>query len=281
MIEAIQSVLRQTYSPIEIIVVDDASNDNSARVIREFCSVHPAITFLEIKKNVGNCTAFNRALALANGEFIIDLAADDILLPERVQEGVSLLMRHGDEYGVHFSDAELIDRDGKHLWFHSHKISLETVPQGDIYKELIGRYFVCAPTVMCRRQVFVALGGYDESLAFEDFDFWMRSSRLFKYCYSNAALVKKRVLRGSKSKLQYRWRSLQMRSIFIVCTKIFNMNTSLPEMQALKKRIFYEMRMAAITGNIRLVFDYFRLLKKTNHQISRYTFPRAFPPKPA
>jgi glycosyltransferase involved in cell wall biosynthesis len=275
-IEAIQSVIHQTYSPIEIIVVDDASSDNSARIINEFCSVHPSIRFLDLKINVGNCKAFNQALMLANGKFVIDLAADDILLPERVEEGVNLLLRQGDAYGVHFSDAEYIDANGKHLGLHSDSVSDENVPQGDVYEELISRYFVCAPTVMCRKLVMDALGGYDESLAFEDFDFWIRSSRLYKYCYSNAILVKKRILTRSKSQLQYKWRSPQMRSIFIVCTKIFNMNKSLPEMQALKKRIYYEMRKAAVTGNIRLVFDYFTLLKKTNHQISRGIFPREF-----
>lgn len=280
-IEAIQSVIHQTYSPIEIIVVDDASNDNSARIINEFCNAHPDIKFLALKINAGNCKAFNQALALANGEFIIDLAADDILLPERVEEGVNVLMRQGDEFGVHFSDAEYVDRDGKHLRFHSDSVSKENVPHGDVYKELISRYFVCAPTVMCRKQVLDALGGYDESLAFEDFDFWMRSSRLYKYCYSDTILVKKRVVPRSKSHLQYRWRSPQMRSIFIVCKKIFNMNKSLPEMQALKKRIRYEMRKAALTGNIRLVFDYFTLLKKIRRQISRDIFPGEFLQKPA
>ena len=65
-IEAIQSVIYQTYSPIEIIVVDDASNDHSARMINEFCNVHPDIKFLALKINIGNCKAFNQALAFAN-----------------------------------------------------------------------------------------------------------------------------------------------------------------------------------------------------------------------
>lgn len=276
-IEAIQSVIHQTYSPIEIIVVDDASNDNSARIISELCSLHPGIKFLELKTNIGNCKAFNQALALANGKFIIDLAADDLLLPQRVEEGVNMLMREGDEFGVHFSNAEYINVNGEHLRFHADHVSNKNVPQGDVYKELISRYFVCAPTMMSRKAVLDALGGYDESLAFEDFDFWMRSSRLYKYCYSKNVLVKKRILQRSKSYFQYRWRSPQMRSIFVVCTKIYNMNRTLPEMQALKKRIYYEMRKAALTGNIRLVFDYFTLLKKISHQISQGIFSKKLP----
>ena len=267
-IEALESVIHQTYKPIEIIVVDDASQDQSAEVIRVFCNNHPAIKFLEFKTNVGNCKAFNRALGLARGEFIIDLAADDILLPQRVEDGVRALLAKGEDVGVHFTNAEGVDQHGNHLWFHTDKISMKEIPQGDVYKELISHYFVCSPTTMFRRSVMDALGGYDESLAFEDFDFWVRSSRLFKYCYTDKVLMKKRILPKSKSQTQYKWGSPQMRSIFIVCNKIFYMNKSRQEMHALKKRIYYELRQAMLTGNIKLVIDYFMLLKKIRRHVT-------------
>jgi glycosyltransferase involved in cell wall biosynthesis len=261
-IEAIQSVLDQTYKPIEIIVVDDASSDKSANIIKGFCRPRPEIKFIEIKSNLGNCKAFNKGLAVAKGEFIIDLATDDILLETRVEKGVKALLEHGEEYGVHFSDAECVDKDGNRLWIHSERIGMKNPPVGDVYKELIRRYFVCAPTVMSRRSVFDSLGGYDESLAFEDFDFWVRSARSFKYCYSSEILVQKRILTGSKSASQYRMGSPQMRSIFVVCNKILMMNKSAQEMEALKIRARYELRQAIRTFNIQLAFDYIRLLRK-------------------
>jgi glycosyltransferase involved in cell wall biosynthesis len=276
-IEAIQSVMHQTYKPIEIIVVDDASTDNSANIIRSFCASHQSVKFVELTTNIGNRKAFNQAFALTKGEFIIDLAADDILLPTRVEEGVRALMNNGTSHGVHFSDAECVDKSLNRLWIHSGKISMKNIPTGDVYKELISRYFVCAPTVMCRRSVLEALGGYDESLAFEDFDFWIRSSRLFKYCYSDQVLVKKRILPRSMSSSQYRFGSLQMRSIFVVCKKIFALNRDRNEMQALKKRVHYELRHAIRTLNARLVFDYWILLRQINKQISRGAFPSAYP----
>jgi glycosyltransferase involved in cell wall biosynthesis len=272
-IQAIQSVVDQTYKPIEIIVVDDASTDKSADIIREFCAAHPEIKFIEIRNNLGNCKAFNKGLAEAKGEFIIDLATDDILLPTRVEKGVKAFREYGEEYGIHFCDAECVDKHRNRLWIHSEKIGMRSPPVGDVYKELITRYFISAPTIMSRKIVFESLRGYDESLAFEDFDFWVRSARSFKYCYSAEVLVQKRILAGSKSAAQYRMGSPQMRSIFVVCNKIFDMNKSVQEMRALRTRARYELRQAIRTFNIQLAFDYTRLLRKINMKISQDTFP--------
>jgi glycosyltransferase involved in cell wall biosynthesis len=261
-VEALDSVLNQTYSNIQLIVVDDASDDESAKVIKAFIANHHGIEFIALRSNVGNCKAFNRALDLARGEFIIDLAADDLLLPERVAIGVNTLKLYGDEYGVHFSDAEIISETGEHLGLHSESFPADQIPQGDIYRHLISRYFICPPTMMFTRAVQNHLGGYDETLAYEDFDFWMRSSRAFKYCFSDKVLVKKRILPHSKSRRQVQWNSPQMRSTFIVCQKIFAMNKSREEMRALKRRVYYELRLAVRTGNIRLALDYLNLLKK-------------------
>ena len=92
--EAVQSVLMQTHQTIQLIIVDDASTDNSPEMIGKIVSANPRIEYLLLKENLGNCAAFNRGLALVKGDFIIDLAADDILLPERVAAGVKILVRY-------------------------------------------------------------------------------------------------------------------------------------------------------------------------------------------
>src|SRR6188768_2547720 len=117
--EAIGSVLQQTYPNIELIVVDDGSTDNSADAISNLLSKYPSVSFLRLEKNMGYCKAFNQGLARATGDFIIDLAGDDILLPERVAEGVKAFQAVGDEYGLNFTDAELINEEGKPIRVHS------------------------------------------------------------------------------------------------------------------------------------------------------------------
>ncbi len=256
---AIDSVLKQTYSNIQLIVVDDASTDKSAETIRTIGKTYPSIEIVLLEKNIGNCAAFNRGLSFATGEYVIDLAADDLLLPERVTIGVDRLSLLGESYGVHFSDALLIDENGQSLQKHSDQIKLSPIPQGDIYEAVIQHYFICSPTMMMRKEVLDELGGYDESLHYEDFDFWVRSSRKYLYDYSDEVLVKKRVLQGSLSDVQFKRNSDHWKSTWRVLQKIKNLNTRAAEVQAFKSRLWYEIGYHLKRFAFRPVFYYLHL----------------------
>jgi len=233
--EAVISVLQQTYPHIELIIVDDASTDGSKVAIAELVQQHPEIKFLSLETNVGNCKAFNQGLAVSRGQFIIDLAADDILLPARVERGVEALLLAGSDFGLNFTDAEWISEKGSCLYVHSHRFPHATIPQGDVYGELITRYFICSPTMMFTRDLIATLKGYDETLAYEDFDLWIRGSRMFKFCYTPEILVKKRVVNHSKSHKQFTRNDRQRYSTFTVCTKILELNRNKRNKNLLKK----------------------------------------------
>src|SRR5687767_10345969 len=94
--------------------------------------------------------------------------------------------------------------------------------------------------MMFRRKVIEKLGGYDETLLYEDFDFWIRSSRQFLYCYIPEVLVKKRVVGKSQSNDQFKFFTRYSRSTFKVCEKIFHLNLTAEEKEALAKRTRYE-----------------------------------------
>jgi glycosyltransferase involved in cell wall biosynthesis len=267
--EAIQSVFDQTYQPIELIVLDDASTDNSTSEILEALKDHPEVKFIQMTTNRGNCRAFNHALSFATGVFIIDLAADDLLLKQRVAKGVAALSEAGERFGVNFSDADWIAEDGTHLYRHSDRFPHHTVPTGDVYKSLIELFFICSPSMMFTREVIDSLGGYDESLAYEDFDFWIRSSRRFKYCYTPEVLVKKRTVKDSMSVNQFTRGNPQLRSTYRVCEKIIDLNRSNDEKRALAKRIRYEMRVCLRLLNFSLFIDYARLYLRNRSR--RYT----------
>lgn len=264
--EAIESVLQQTYPNVELIVVDDASTDDSPFIIREALKNYPTVPFLALQENIGNCRAFNQGLKVARGQYIIDLAADDILLPERIAHGVEIFAQGPERVGVHFGDAQLIDEKGEVLGLHSDRYPHRSIPQGDIYKELIERYFVCGPTTMVRKSVFDQLGGYDESLYYEDFDFWVRSSRSFHYVYTPHVLVRRRIVKGSLSEKQFKWRSPQQESTYAVCNKILNLNRNRSEQVALQHRIRYEFIHCLRQFNFSLAAKYY-LLWKQNRSI--------------
>lgn len=260
--ESLESVLNQSYKNYELIVVDDASTDNSVGVIEDFKKQNPEVTFIKLDTNQGVCKAFNTALKLSTGDFIIDLAADDVLHREHLANGVSTFQKLSDDYGVIFSDAEWIDARGTHLYFHSDKFPHTTIPQGNIYINLIEHYFICSPTMMFRRQVIEKLKGYDETLTYEDFDFWIQSSRFFKYHYTPEVTVKKRKLKNSLSHSQFKIFNKHNYSTYRVCQKILDLNRTVAEREALQRRIQYEIRQSVRTLAIPLAYKYFKLWKK-------------------
>lgn len=258
--QAILSALNQTYSNVEVIVVNDASTDNSVDIVQRLLAAHPQVAFINLESNVGNCKAFNIGFAQSKGEYIIDFAADDVLLENRIQEGVDALQSAGGEYGVQFSDAILIDEEGNEIGLHSEKYPHSSIPSGDIYLQLIQRYFICAPSMLIKREVLTHLNGYDETLAYEDFDFWIRSARAYKYLYLPNALVKRRIVRNSMKDDQFKKGSRQLQSTYKVCEKIKLLNRLEEENNALKARLRYELKICFKLFDISLAIKYAKLL---------------------
>lgn len=261
--EAIESVLQQTYKNIELIVVDDCSTDGSQQVIRDKLRGYEKARFIPLPANVGNCKAFNLGWKESHGVFVIDLAADDVLLPSRVAKGVKGLTRKGASFGVNFSNAEIIDEQGNHLNYHypvgQGGASTQAVPDGDVFPEILKRYFICPPTMIYRREVLDLLEGYDETLSYEDFDFWVRSSRVFNYSYHDEVLVKKRTVKGSKSHKQFKIGSRDNRSTYRVCKKAAALVRSRQERKILKKRLWYELRQSFRLLDFKTAAMYLRL----------------------
>ena len=254
----------QDYMNYELIVVDDGSSDGSVSVIEAFKKEFPSIIFIKLEENIGICKAFNIAFKICSGDYIIDLAADDILHSNRISRGVEIFGRLDDDYGVIFGDAEWINEDGTLLHLHSDRFPHDAVPQGNIYKDVVERYFICSPTMIFRRTVVERLHGYNDALTYEDFDFWIRSSRYFKYFYDPVVLVKKRKVKNSLSHMQFKVLNKHSFSTYLVCAKILELNRSTEERKALSNRLQYEMRQCIRILDIRLAFKYALLLIKNN-----------------
>lgn len=257
--EALHSVFKQTYPTIQLIVLDDGSTDGSVDVIKEQFVQRPDVHFITHDTNIGYCKSLNEVSSFAKGEFIIDFAADDILMPNRVEVGVQEFLKRDESYGVNFSDAIIINESGKEMFRHSQKHPHTNIPQGNIYKHLIDQYFICPPTLMFRKSVLDNIGGYDEALAFEDFDFLIRSSREFNYFYTPLPLVKKRRVASSMSATQFVRNSSQRWSTYQVCKKIDLLNRTTEERNALKRRLLYESRTSIRLFELLLAFKFLQL----------------------
>ncbi|WP_428664079.1 glycosyltransferase family 2 protein [Runella sp.] len=239
--ESLLSVIHQTYSSIQLIVIDNASTDESRRVIQRFTDEYPEVIFLRNTHNIGLCKAFNQGLGEATGKYVIDLAADDVMPPDRIEKQVQAFESLPKDYAVVFSNAAYIDSSDKKLGYH-YSLGPDghaegRVPSGDIYKEILRRYFICTPTIMIRKSVLMKLGGYDENLSYEDFDFFIRSAHDYKYHYIDEVLMYKRVLSGSMATQFYQVGNSMLRSSWEVCNKAYDLSRSQEEYDILASRI--------------------------------------------
>ena len=110
--ETLESVLGQTYSSFEVIVVDDGSTDDTAAIVADYSRRDSRIRLVS-QPNGGVGAARNRAIAEASGEFIAPLDADDVWYPEKLQKQVASLERHGTEWGVGYCWSKSINDVGR------------------------------------------------------------------------------------------------------------------------------------------------------------------------
>ena len=168
--EAIDSVLRQTYPKIEIIVVDDGSPLDPAPVIESYGN---RIRFTR-KPNGGLASARNWGIERANGDYLLFLDDDDFLEPDAVETLVNAL--RGSEGGVWAAGKyAYVDAEGK----PTGRVHGVTYSSGDVYERMIFNNLMGAPSVvLVRRDAIRALGCFDESfLLSEDWDMWLAMAR--------------------------------------------------------------------------------------------------------
>lgn len=282
--EALLSVISQDYPNKEIIVVDDFSTDHSVARIEKIIAAHPEICFIRNSLNKGNCISFNEAFKLSKGEFIIDFATDDVLLPGAISHQVEKFLSLPPNYGVVYSDAEVISEKGLFLGYHHKGTHRENFhPEGNIFKEILQRYFICPPTMMIRRAVLQKTGGYDSTLAYEDFNFWVESSREYFYAFIPEVLVKRRVVGNSLSLSFYsRKNPAVFKTTLDVLQKGFRLCNTSEEKQNCVNRIRFELRHAVMMEISEVPNEYKELLIKAGKYdwmsriylfISKYRIP--------
>ena len=258
--ESLDSVLNQTYQFLEVIIVDDASKDGSINIIESYAKENKSVVTIFNKINKGVCASFNKALTLAKGKYIIDLATDDVMELDKVEKQVNFFEQLDDSYGVVYTNALHIDENSNPLGLHFNPG--DKIPQGDIYKEVIQKFFLPSASLMVRKKVLEDLGGYDESLNYEDFDFWVRSSRDYKYAYLNEPLIRHRKLKGSLStKFSSPKEKVMLETTYKVCQKALWLNKTKEENLALCQRLQYEMKQAFLMENFSLTKKYYKIMK--------------------
>lgn len=180
--KCLDSIIGDDYPAKEIVIIDDGSSDNSVETVNTWYRENDGrfrgrFEFL-VRPNKGLTKTLNELISLATGEFIILLASDDYLLPGGIRPRIDYLLGHKGKMAV-FADCAVVDASDKVLaesgieWYHPGRKKYLLNDQLLPY-EIVFFWSVPGPVFMARRSVYEMIGNYDESLAVEDWDFYLR-----------------------------------------------------------------------------------------------------------
>jgi GT2 family glycosyltransferase len=172
---AIESVLAQTYRPIEIIIVDDGSTDQSFQIAQAYAARYPNLIQVfthEGHRNRGASATTNLCFQLTTGVYWMGLPSDDLLHPRKVAEQVEFLEQHPD-VGWVYCYAQLIDeQDRRRPELGLFGDDITRAP--DATERMILGNAIPGMTVLMRRTAVAQIAPHDETLVYADWDFWVR-----------------------------------------------------------------------------------------------------------
>lgn len=189
--QAIESVLKQTYTNIEIIIIDDCSTDNSASLIDSYKQIYSNVKYYLLEKNRGAGYARNKAIELATGRFIAFLDSDDIWYEDKIKKQIEFMKKVKCPFC--YTAIEMIDNEGNLLK------KKRNIREFCDYNYLLKNTIIATSTVVIDRKYF---SDFKMSLrrGGQDYSTWLRLLR--NGCIAmglNESLVSYRISRGSLS----------------------------------------------------------------------------------
>jgi glycosyltransferase involved in cell wall biosynthesis len=178
LVEAIDSILNQTLTDFEFLIIDDGSRDSSSAIIKSYKD--PRIRFIQNERNLGISATLNKGIALSGTELIARMDADDISYPERLQRQYDYFQSHN-ECALVSSWAREITEDGQALFTEKFN--------SDFYQYILNfECWIYHPTVMYKRSAVLACNGYSERYC-EDYDLWWKLSRRYQIANLSEVLL--------------------------------------------------------------------------------------------
>lgn len=213
--QALDSVVSQTYRNFELIIVDDCSTDESVALIQRWIERTGQPTVFTInEENRGICAVLNQLFAQSSGQFCIYLDSDDWMEPNRIRHHVDHFESLDPDVVLVFGDANVRHEDGRPVGqtFLRQVLRDEEIPQDDaVFDRLLVGNFIPTSTVMVRQSAIIDVGGYDESLCYDDYDMWLRLSHRFRFSYCEGIVANYRVVPSSMAH-SVTWKPLMIRS---------------------------------------------------------------------
>lgn len=194
--QAIESILDQTFQDFEMVIVDDASTDGTAAILRSYAQRDSRIRVFRNETNQGPVKTMNIGLKQARGEFVAVQDADDLSLPHRLETQVNLL-RADPQLAMVGGKGSVVDEEGEELRVSTHEFK----DSGEVKQYLREKHLFIHSSVMFRRRSLEAIGGYDEFFLYShDYDVYLRLAEKYDILYyEEEPLVKWRWLNSGIS----------------------------------------------------------------------------------
>lgn len=224
---AIESILGQTFRDFELLIINDASTDNSRKIIQSYDDSR--IRLLDNQERMGLTRSLNRGLREAQGSLVARMDADDVSLPGRLATQVKTMERA--QADVCFCRVVFEDKTSGKEWVW-HETEWELVRWRALFRNSYGIH----PASMFKRDVILAIGGYDERFPrAQDYDLWDRCVvHNLKFVYTQEPLLRYRLHIQGVSRTHLADQELYARQISFRAMRRFLPDASVDELEGLR-----------------------------------------------
>lgn len=194
-LRALHSVLEQTYTNLEVLVIDDGSTDGTSDMVNSIADNR--VQYIVLEKNQGAANARNVGAKMASGEWIAFQDSDDCWYRDKIEKQIQYIHRHP-EYSMVYCMYDTILQNGEHIIVPGEP--WPDVMEGDMIKTLLVRNVMGAPVMFVRRNDFLAVGGFSTDYkALEDWEYAIRFAREFQIGFVPEVLMDVYLLNGGVS----------------------------------------------------------------------------------
>lgn len=191
---AIQSILSQTFANLELIIIDDGSNDSTGDIIAKFAQKDKRIIVLRNKINIGICKSLNKGIKQARGKYLARMDSDDWSFPDRLYKQFAFMKKHPKAV-VCGGAIEVCDGSLKVMNQRRYPVS-----DKKIREKMLRINPFAHPAVIFKKDAVLKVGGYNEKLfTVEDYDLYFRLGKIGKFANLSSKVLKLRTHKNSVS----------------------------------------------------------------------------------
>jgi glycosyltransferase involved in cell wall biosynthesis len=188
--QSVESILNQTFTDFELIIVDDFSQDNTWTLIQEYAKRDSRIIAVRNDKNINLSMTLNKGIAIARGIYIARMDHDDISLPNRLEKQVNFLDDNL-KVGIVGSNIEIMDEIGTNIGFRKYNLTDQA-----IRKKIFLYSPFCHPATVIRKTILNLAGNYKcEFNPAEDYELYFRIGMLAEFANLDEFLLRYRVVK--------------------------------------------------------------------------------------